>query len=190
MSKTASKLIKSPIFAIGIIFVVGYVLFRKIALGNTTIGNTTPMRESGFGSDSGGGGGGGSIGNAIANYDAAMESRLALFDTNIQSAIATNTTNLQAEMASNDNAISQEVVRNKLEADTALQNMQTNITQLEQPAPTYNIQPVGQPITTIAAAKRAWSMAHASGNRAGEAAAHAAADRIRGHRTNSSGTNG
>ena len=52
MGKTASKLIKtpifkSPIFVGGIICVVGYVLFRKIVLGNTTIGSTTPMRESG-----------------------------------------------------------------------------------------------------------------------------------------------
>ena len=47
---------------------------------------------------------------------------------------------------------------------------------------------MGQPITTIAAAKNAWNLAHAAGNVGGELAAHAAADRIRGYRTNSSGT--
>jgi len=201
IGKTTSKLIKSPIFKSpifvgGIICVVGYVLFRKIALGNTTIGSTPPTGGSGLG---GVGGGGGSIDTqtlketvdaAISNYDTSMESRLLQFDTNIQNALGVSTNNLESEISSTTDSINQQVTQNKTAADAELQNIHNTLTQLEQPAPTYNTQPVGQPITTIAAAKNAWNLAHAAGDRGGEAAAHAAADRIRGYRTNSSGTGG
>ena len=199
VSKTASKLIKSPIFKSpifvgGIICVVGYVLFRKIVLGNTTIGSTTPMRESGFGND---GGSGGSIDAqtikenidaAISNYDTSMESRLLQFDTNVQDVLNTSVGTLESEIASTTENIEQQVTQNKIDADTELGNIHNSLTQLEQPAPTYNMQPVGQPITTIAGAKNAWNLAHAAGDTGGELAAHAAADRIRGYGTNSSGT--
>ena len=193
VGKTVTKLRKSPIFVGGIIAVVGYVLFRKIVLGNTAIGSTAPIS----GSELGGVGGGGGIDTqtlkenidaAISNYDTSMESRLLQFDDNIQGALSTSVGNLESEIASTTENIEQQVTQSKLDADAELQNIHNTLTQLEHPAPTYNTQPVGQPITTIAAAKNAWNLAHAAGDRGGEAAAHAAADRIRGYRTNSSGT--
>ena len=185
VGKTAAKLSKSPIFIVGIIAIVGYVLFRKITLGNTTIGSTAPMN-----------GGGGidtqtvkdTIDAAISDYDTSLESRLMQFDDNIQGALSISTNNLESEISSTTDAITQQVEQNKIEADNELGNVQKSITQIEQPAPTYNMQPVGQPITTITEAKTAWNLAHAAGDTAGELAAHAAADKIRGYPTNSSGT--
>ena len=187
VGKTVTKLRKSPIFVVGIIAVVGYVLFRKITLGNTTVGSITPMGESsGIDSQTLKE----NIDAAISDYDTSLESRLMQFDDNIQGALSISTNNLESEISSTTDAITQQVEQNKIEADTELGNIHNSLTQLEQSAPTYNTQPVGQPITSIQAAKTAWNLAHAAGNRAGEDAAHAAADRIRGYRTNSSGTNG
>ena len=177
VSKTATKLSKSPIFVAGIIAVVGYVLFRKITLGNTTIGSSTPPMSGGDGIDTqtlke-------SIDTAISNYDTSMESRLLQFDSNIQDALGASTDSLEYELASTDDSIMRQVTQNKIAADTELQNMQTNITQLEQLSPTYNVGPVGQPTTLLESAKNAWNLAHAQGDKAGELAAHEFADRIR-----------
>ena len=186
VGKTAAKLRKSPIFVGGIIAVVGYVLFRKIILGNSTIGSTTPPIGGGNGIDTqtlke-------SIDAAISDYDTSLESRLLQFDSNVQDALGISTGNLESEIGSITDSINQQVEQSKIDANNELQNIRNDLTQLEQSAPTVNIQPVGQPITTIAAAKNAWNIAHAAGNTAGELAAHAAADKIRGYRTNSSGT--
>ena len=84
VGKKAAKLSKSPIFVAGIIAVVGYVLFRKIVLGNTAIGSidTQALKEN--------------IDAAISDYDTSMESRLLQFDDNIQGALSISTNNLES----------------------------------------------------------------------------------------------